>query len=243
MALAALIHENQGVAVSVPTLEIVNVPVSDAQRKTLLTCADCHAVVFVSRNAVVHANAIAPLASLAMRAVFAPGVATADALEDVGVDDVITPDCGNDSESLLALPQLQNIGGKHVLIVRGLGGRDELRDKLVGRDARVDYVEVYRRRPPADCHDNLRLALAVGVDAICVGSGEAMENLLSCLSTDETGSVLRLPLFAPSQRVAELARARGFKQPVVTDAPDDQSTTCSLLKWAAMQKPVEADER
>jgi len=242
-ALADLIHKCGGIAVAVPTLEIVGVPVSDAQRQTLLNCAACHAVVFISRNAVVHANSIAPLVGLAMRAVFAPGEATARALGDVGVDDVITPDSGSDSESLLALPQLCDISGKRVLIVRGLGGRDELRDKLVDRGARVDYVEVYRRRPPGDCHDKLRRALTDGIDAICVGSGEAMENLLSRLSAGEMESVLRLPLFAPSPRVASLARARGFKQPVVTDTPDDRGTTNSLLKWAAMQKPVEANER
>ena len=237
-ALAAQIHEYRGIAVQVPTLEIVGVPASDSLRKKLLCGTECQAVIFVSHNAVIHANRITPLAGFSMRAVFAPGRSTALALNEVGVNDVITPATGYDSESLLALPEMRDVSGKHILIVRGQGGREELHDKLVNRGARVNYAEVYNRRRPADCHENLRRALADGVDVICVSSGEAMENLLSSLPAGEAESVLQLPLFAPSPRVAGLARARGFKQPVIADTPDDLGTTTSLLQWAATQRPV-----
>jgi uroporphyrinogen-III synthase len=236
--LAAKIQEYQGIAVQVPTLEIVGVPASPSLRQKLSCGTECHLVVFVSRNAVVHANAITPLADLAMHSVIAPGRATAQALNDVGVNDVITPASGNDSESLLALPEMCGVSGKHILIVRGRGGREELHDKLLDRGARVNYVEVYDRRQPADCHENLCRALAVGVDVICVSSGEAMENLLSSLPSGKAETVLQLPLFAPSPRVAGLARARGFKQPVIADTPDDLGTTTSLLQWATAQRPV-----
>jgi uroporphyrinogen-III synthase len=82
--------------------------------------------------------------------VFAVGPGTARALQAHGLDSIITPD-GQDSEALLALPQLADVAGKRVVIVRGVGGRALLADTLRARGAQVDFMECYRRmRPRAD---------------------------------------------------------------------------------------------
>jgi len=54
-----------------------------------------------------------------------------------------------DSDGLLALPQFVEVAGKSVVIFRGAGGRDVLRDALLARGARVvAQVDCYRRARP-----------------------------------------------------------------------------------------------
>ncbi|MGL4775525.1 MAG: uroporphyrinogen-III synthase, partial [Aeromonas veronii] len=68
---------------------------------------------------------------------FAVGQASADAFATIG----ITASCPDDprSEGLLALPALQQVAGKRVLILRGNGGRDLIASTLASRGALVHY--------------------------------------------------------------------------------------------------------
>ena len=107
-------------------------------------------------------------------------------LQAQGLTEVITPQ-GQDSEALLALPQLQDVAGRRVLIVRGVGGRALLADTLRARGAEVHFLECYRRmRPQADALPLLAHWQAGGIDAVTVTSAEALHNLGALLG--EAGS-------------------------------------------------------
>ena len=137
---------------------------------------------------------------------------------------------------MLALPELGAEAPESVLIVRGEGGRDTLRDKLSERGVDVTYLDVYRRQIPADCCAQLASAIHSGLDAVCVASGETLKNLIACVSTPASKSLLELPLFVPSQRVAEIAKRMGFDKITVAANPADQGFTHSLIKWAQLQR-------
>jgi uroporphyrinogen-III synthase len=76
------------------------------------------------------------------------GPATAEALAAAGIAGAQIPETTFDSEGLLALPELSDVRGKRVLILRGDGGREYLGDALRARRAHVDAVACYRERSP-----------------------------------------------------------------------------------------------
>jgi uroporphyrinogen-III synthase len=150
-----------------------------------------------------------------------PGVAavgggTRRELEKHGVADVIAPQSGADSEALLALPELQNVAGKRVAILRGDGGRALLGDTLAARGARVEHVTCYRRvAPKAPARAWRRGELA----AVTVSSGQGLANLFEVLDPE----LLRAtPLFVPHPRIAEQARTLSAREVVLAGHSDEQ---------------------
>ena len=105
--------------------------------------------IFVSAAAVTFANDRYPLKQWHLfenknTHIFAVGKATQKALQALGFNHSICPEQEN-SEGLLALPQLQNIEQKNITIVRGNGGREHLNEHLSARGAKVSYIESYQR--------------------------------------------------------------------------------------------------
>jgi len=165
-------------------------------------------------------------------AVAAVGGGTAQALADRGIAGVIVPEAGADSEHLLALPVLENVAGKRILIFRGEGGRETLADSLGARGARVDYAECYRRgRPEADPAPVLGALASGGLQAITVFSGETLDNLLDLMGT-AAPALFPVPLFAPHPRIAAHARARGFSTARATD-PGESGLIAGLVEYFA----------
>ncbi len=99
-------------------------------------------------------------------------------MRDLGIAQVIAPTERFDSEALLALPELQNVSGWRVAILRGDGGRELLGDTLKARGAQVEYVTCYQRSKP---HLDIGALLAARPDAITVSSSEALGYLWQML--------------------------------------------------------------
>jgi len=195
-----------------PLLEIAAVPPKREQLQHLKDLDRYDLVVYVSSNA----------ARIGLDRIFewwpqypvgilnlAVGSGTAAVLEAEGLQ-VGYPTERMDSEGLLALPELADIGGKRALIVRGMGGREVLAQGLRERGCTVDYVELYERRQPAYGVDYLAHCLASQPpDAVVVTSAEALSNLKELFFP--VGDEWReLPLFLPSERVQEHAQQLGF---------------------------------
>ena len=141
-------------------------------------------------------------------------------LERRGVAVAAAAEEGADSEALLALPELQQLAGKRIAIVRGEGGRALLGDELRRRGAAVEHVECYRRvRPRSDPAPLLAAWRAGEVHAVTVSSAQGMDNLFALLD----GEMLRsLPLFVPHARVADEARRRQVREACVAGPGDDE---------------------
>ena len=214
-ALAAVLAEAGVFSSSLPLLDIEPIPVSDAGQAILQNLDQYCAVIVVSK----------PAARLCMELLrqywpqppdqpwFSVGAATGQILTDAGLT-VFYPDNGDDSEALLehlVLRQAITRPDPKVLIVRGEGGRGLLAERLREQGASVDYLELYRRGLPHYGEGELPAKVAAErLNALVVSSGQGFEHLQQ-LAGDAWPALARLPLFVPSPRVAEMARAAGAR--------------------------------
>jgi len=226
----ARIAELGGTPLLFPTLAILPPADPDALARQLAELPDCDLAVFVSPTAVEYALPRIPEwpAGLAAAGV---GQGTAAALRAAGVAPVLAPGDGGDSEHLLALPELADMAGRRVLILRGAGGRELLAETLSARGARVDYAECYRRGlPEADPAPLCETWRRGGIQAVTVLSSQGLEHLFTLLGAGNADLIRATPLFAPHPRIAEHARALGVATAVAT-APGEAGLVQGLVDY------------
>ncbi len=223
--LAALIASEGGEPLLYPAIEIRAPEDLRPALAFLERIEEFDLAVFVSPSAVHRALALLRGRTWPQRLrVAAIGAGTRHELEARGFRDVIAPAAPADSEALLGLPEMAQVAGARVLILRGAGGRELIGETLAARGARVAIAECYRRvRPAADA-----AALPAGrLDAICVSSGEALENLIALLGLER---LARTPVFVPHARVVRLAREIGLREAVLA-GPGDAQMLARMLAY------------
>jgi uroporphyrinogen-III synthase len=194
--LAQLIEDAGGRADLFPAIVIEDV----AAPAALARLREFDVAIFVSPTAVAKALPQVATWPRALR-VAAVGAGTRRELEKHGIAHVIAPLSGADSEALLAMPELADVAGRRIAILRGDGGRALLGDTFVQRGAQVEYITCYRRLAPKPPSRPWR---AGELAAITVSSSQGMDNLFAVLDP----ALLRAtPLFVPHPRIAERARA------------------------------------
>ncbi|ROL68049.1 uroporphyrinogen-III synthase [Pseudomonas protegens] len=236
-ALAATLAEVGVFSSSLPLLEIQALPVSDSQRAILLELDRYCALIVVSKPA-------AHLGLDLLRAYwpqppaqswFSVGAGTGQILADAGLQ-VFYPQAGDDSEALLELPQLREAIRRpepRVLIVRGEGGRELLSERLRDLGASVDYLELYRRCLPHYPEDALLERIqGERLNGLVVSSGQGLSHLQQ-LAGPAWSQLAKMPLFVPSPRVAEMARAAGAEKVV-----DCRGASAAALLTALREQPV-----
>ncbi|MEX3071734.1 uroporphyrinogen-III synthase [Vibrio alginolyticus] len=135
----------------------------------------------------------------------------------------------SDSEHLLRLPVLNNVHHKNVLILRGNGGRELIKDTLIKRGAKVHYSETYKREfIPFDPVSCVSLWKARQINQIIVTSGEQLEYLCSQLSSEQLAWLNQQELYIPSQRIADIAIQEGFTQVRCTGSASNQELLAAL---------------
>lgn len=150
-------------------------------------------------------------------------------LARLGIADIVSPRDRFDSEGLLALPELQDMTGKRVVIFRGDGGRDLIFETLVARGATAEYVTAYRRsRPPTDPAPLLKLWQDGKLDAVTLTSSEGLRNLWEILGKLGHSWLRKTPVFVPHARIAEQALALGL-QHISTTGPGDEGLVAGLI--------------
>lgn len=235
--LTAAIRAAQGIPVLFPVLSIGAANAPQDAAAVLAQLGEPEGVdllIFVSPNAVEHVlDFLPPQGRPARPTLVAIGQATARAMEQAGLTVDLQPISGHNSESLLALPELQAVAGKHIIIVRGEGGRSLLGDTLRQRGARVSYAEVYARSLPEVADDEFeRLCADPGIDLCIATSNEALENL--CTMAGEAGctKLLALPLLVVSERAAELAARLGFHSDIIiADGAGEDELIAAIARW------------
>jgi uroporphyrinogen-III synthase len=229
--LCRLIAACGGRPIVFPALEIR--PTADPETaRILLTDVDgWDLLVFVSRNAVAFARRLLGKPGLPRgQRLAAVGRATAEALADAWRAPDLVPTDRFDSETLLAMDELQSMAGKRVLIVRGHGGRALLGDTLTARGAEVAYAEVYQRvRPDADPLPLLR-RWANEVHWVTITSNEILQNLSAVLGPEGAPLLRQTPLVVISERMGAQARRLGCARVRVAAKAEDEAILATLCK-------------
>jgi uroporphyrinogen-III synthase len=233
--LGRLIHEAGGEPVPFPALAIEPPADLAKARASLAGLAAFDLAVFVSPNAVEQGFALLPSSWPVDVGVAAIGEGTAAALRRNGIISVIVPVEGADSDALLAVPQLEDLRGKRVVIFRGEGGRQLLADELRERGAEVSYIECYRRvRPATDPSPLVVRWEQGGLHAVTAMSGETLDNLWALLGESGQRLLRSTPLFVSHANIAERATHIGLTEVAVTP-PGDEGILRGLSAWFSLK--------
>ncbi|MCP4011360.1 MAG: uroporphyrinogen-III synthase [Proteobacteria bacterium] len=231
--IAALVNAHGGTPYVVPCLEITLSPVTEL-RASLSRIQSGDVLIFVSANAVrgVFQNVSDALRyHLASAQIAAVGERTQAALAAENLFVAISPDSKHqNSEGLLQHPLLQDLTGRHVFIVRGQCGRETLRETLVERGAKLEYIQAYTRAIPLN-YDRISLVKkfrAEQIHYVMLTSFAAFENLVQMLGPGADSMLKRVQLVVPGTRVAQKIRERySFPLREARNASDKEMLTAT----------------
>ena len=161
---------------------------------------------------------------------FAIGRTTALALHAASHLTVHYPRDRETSEVLLQLPELQNVAGKQVLILRGNGGRELLGKTLQDRGADVIFCECYQRNEIN--YNGTEEAWRWSerqVSTLVVTSGEMLQQLYTLIPAwYRENWLIKCQLLVVSERLASLARHLGWHDIRVADNADNDALLRAL---------------
>ena len=210
-----------GTPIGIPGSALDAVDDAARARRELRAARDADVVVFVSPAAVRFAWKLLPGLRFARTTpVLAPGGGSVRALRRRGVSEAVHPPQRQDSEGLLALPQLARVRRRRIAVVGAPGGRDLLARKLRARGARLQQVDVYRRcAPRLDRRHFLRLERVTGPLISLFSSAEALGHLHALLPPALFAHLASSECVVSSARLAEVARTLGFARVHVAASP------------------------
>ena len=168
-------------------------------------------IIAISCNAVEYTNKIVADAEWPNSHYLAVGHATQTLLEKRVNSTVSVPITTFNSEGLLSLPVLKRLEHCSVLILRGIGGREHLKEQLIERGAHVDYCESYQRVA-------IKLPRSVmlhkwqqqNINGVIISSVELLEQLINVVPSENKSWLKSLTLFAASERILQYAQILGF---------------------------------
>ncbi|MFA6229019.1 MAG: uroporphyrinogen-III synthase [Rhodanobacter sp.] len=226
-ALARNVRARGGQPLLLPGLSLRGVTDVVATRAALRLALGADLIIFSSPAAVRHAAALLPLRTTA--SVLAVGQGTAAALRRQGISEPLVPP-RQDSEGLLRVAALRDLGGRDVALIGAAGGRGLLRQQLVERGARLREVHVYQRLPPRLDRRHVEPLLRLPATArVLLSSAEALQHLCRLLPAPALTRLCAATAVVSSERLAEAARQAGFVR--ITQASSALSD--DLLRAAA----------
>jgi len=192
-------------------------------------------IIFISVNAVIYSEEYFSQLFDDPLKVFAVGPTTAKKLADKGVKVDAYPLENASSQELLAMPECGELTDKKILIVRGKGGTQTLKNSLKAKN-QVDYLEVYRRTPckVSRLHvESIERFMQTPDGIVIANSVESLFNVIKLAKEIRSYHEEQLKsrtLVVFSERIKVHAKKMGFENIHVTPTPSDKGTIIELLK-------------
>lgn len=216
-ALARQVRMRGGVPVLLPGLALRGAMDAAAVTEALREALGDDVLVFTSPAAVRFAAQLLPLRTQAV--VCAVGQGTAQALRRHGIRAPLAPTARQDSEGLLAIPEIAELDHRRVALIGAPGGRGVLRGELAARAAAFREIHVYHRAAPRWTQHHRDAIAALPAQArVLLSSAEALAHLRSGLPAPLFAALTQAVAVVSSERLAEAARAAGFHRMVLADS-------------------------
>ncbi|MCL1094230.1 uroporphyrinogen-III synthase [Shewanella kaireitica] len=199
--------------VSYLTMPLLQVTPTSNLKSTQVSSTLAHAdiIIFISTNAVKFASDAIKARWPKSAKYYAVGEATYLALQALDISAEKAPDDCQQTEGLLSLPSLKSVNDKNIVIVRGVGGREDLAIELTKRKANLAYWEVYQRGcPELDMSNICQQWQSFGIDTIIITSGEILDNLVKTVPNELFAWLQTCHIIVPSSRVYDKATAYGL---------------------------------
>lgn len=206
--LADRIMAQRGRAFVFPTFSVEVTPDPSLLIAALKILDQTDLAIFVSPNAVHYTLPLWQQCGLKRpKVIAAVGKSTQAALYAYQLPSVVCPDTAFNSEALLNLPELTDVGGKTVMIFQGQTGRGLLESVLQNRGAKVTLVSCYQRVLSNPLSPEQELAWQqAGINGVIYTSAEGMLNLFKLVSTPMQIQLKKIPSLVISPRLAEIAQ-------------------------------------
>ena len=191
-------------------------------------------IIFISVNAVIYAEEYFSQLFVEPLKIFAVGPTTAKKLTDKGVKVDAYPLKNASSQELLAMPECGKLSDKKVLIVRGKGGSETLKNSLKVMN-QVDYFEVYRR---AACEvsrlhvESIEQFMQTPDGIVIANSVKSLFNVVKLVKEIRSyyeGQLKSRTLVVLSERIKVQAQSIGFNNVHVARTPSDKGTIIEIL--------------
>lgn len=230
------IQNDGGIPILFPTLDIIPVADQDKLIADIKNLERTDIAIFISPNAVYY---VLPLIQQLWPQmpphlqIAVPGTGTYDALSKFNFHSAIYPQDQFNTEGLLELPLLQNVKQKHIIIFKGLGGRELLTQSLQQRGAIVTEVIAYQRVcPQIDPTSFLTTWQKQGIDIIICTSENSLQNLIQLVGTTELSWLQQQLLLLSSPRLISIANNLGFhRQHLLAKNATDEALLAELRNW------------
>lgn len=228
--MASLARESGMVPWQMPVMEIFwQVPSQQSLRQLM----QAQSIIVTSRHAVTSLTKAS--IQLPSRASYlAVGRSTASALAAQDIQAIVPTQC--DSDGLLREPELAQVDGKRIVILKGEGGRTLLQTELQKKGALITELALYRRVCKSVDQGMLTTFLQQDHAIVSVASAESLTCALKGTPLAFRKQLMSLPLVVMSERIARYAKDKGWKGPlqVATEASSagliEASKLCYLNK-------------
>ena len=191
-------------------------------------------IIFISVNAVIYSEEYFSQLFVEPLKIFAVGPTTAKKLTDKGVRVDAYPLENASSQKLLTMPECGKLSDKKVLIVRGKGGSETLKNSLKVMN-QVDYLEVYRRTAceVSRLHvESIERFMQTPEGIVIANSVESLFNIVKLVKEIRPYHEEQLKsrtLVVLSERIKVQAQSIGFNNVHVVRTPSDKGAIIEIL--------------
>ncbi|MGJ8691775.1 MAG: uroporphyrinogen-III synthase [Thalassotalea sp.] len=196
--------------------------------KSLLTDNSQSILIFVSVAAVEFAAQIVAVNTWQYRLVIAVGKATQQALKNIGV--VALSPTRQDSEGVLALPELADVRQQPVVLIRGDDGRELLFNALKAKGAIVRYGQSYQRKWRQPTPNEIDYWRESAINCIVITSVSLLENMVNLLVRPENYWQKSCCWVVASARIANRAKQLELSHVLTAQGADNQRLLTAIIE-------------